>query len=94
MQLARNVRTTRSPNIAGASRMRTPYCDLSNGSLEFNLLFSMTFSFGWLADGTLRYPMQGAYPGCGNRTGIIGSSEVVTDKLNTRKDAYCYKATG
>ena len=79
---------------AGTSRMPTHQSELSSGSLEFNLLFSMTFSYGWLADGTLRFPMQSVHPDCGNRKGIIGSSEVVKDKLNTRGDAYCYKPTG
>ena len=44
----------------------------------------MIFSHGWLADSSVRYPMQKAVGGCGNKKGIIGSPLPREDKENTR----------
>nr|XP_058940204.1 brevican core protein-like [Pocillopora verrucosa] len=46
--------------------------------------------YGWLADATLRYPMQTIQPNCGSLTGIIGSSTPQHNKSKT-SNAWCYK---
>ena len=45
--------------------------------------------FGWLADGTARYPMYEKKSNCGNKIGIAGipSLRVKNEKYN----AWCYK---
>ncbi|XP_066017845.1 aggrecan core protein-like [Pocillopora verrucosa] len=45
--------------------------------------------YGWLADATLRYPMQTSKPGCRDRIGII-ESPTPQDK-STTSNAWCYK---
>ncbi|XP_078370686.1 uncharacterized protein LOC144654413 isoform X2 [Oculina patagonica] len=46
-------------------------------------------SFGWLADGTARFPMQEKMTNCGNIIGIAGSP-TPRDKDN-KYNAWCYK---
>ncbi|KAJ7371439.1 Hyaluronan and proteoglycan link protein 3 [Desmophyllum pertusum] len=46
-------------------------------------------ALGWLADGTARFPMRTASPGCGNYIGIVGSSTPINK--NTKYNAWCYK---
>lgn len=45
--------------------------------------------YGWLKDGTIRYPMQQVHDNCGGMLGIVGSNTI---KIKSEKsNAWCYK---
>ena len=59
------------------------------GQLHSSIVTLFFFRYGWLADATLRYPMQTSKPGCQDRIGII-ESPTPQDK-STTFNAWCYK---
>ncbi|KAL9973639.1 hypothetical protein ACROYT_G020120 [Oculina patagonica] len=71
-------------------------CEILGAALAtFNQLYAawkaghQHCSNAWLADSTVRFPMQEAKSGCGNKIGIVGSSKPMA---KTRKyNAWCYK---
>ncbi|KAL9973606.1 hypothetical protein ACROYT_G020083 [Oculina patagonica] len=72
------------------------FCEIHGATLAtYNQLYAAweagleKCEYGWLADSTVRYPMQGEYSGCENKIGIIGSS-TPEDKTN-KYNAWCYK---
>ncbi|XP_078370347.1 uncharacterized protein LOC144654122 [Oculina patagonica] len=72
-------------------------CEIYDATLAtFNQLYAAWESglqkcaFGWLADGTARYPMQEERSGCGNTIGIVGNP-TLRDKNNRKYNAWCYR---
>ncbi|CAH3039677.1 unnamed protein product [Porites lobata] len=74
------------------------FCDLLGATAaSYDMLYSawkaalQKCAYGWLADGTVRYPMHVLKSNCGNKTGIVGSS---TPRNKTKMfDVWCYKET-
>ena len=57
----------------------------------YHFLIILFARWGWLADGTVRYPMHTKSPNCGNAIGLHGSSSPI-DK-ETKRNAWCYRPT-
>lgn len=72
-----HVNNTSLQNLVTIYKLRLP--------TFFLLLLSRR---GWLIDATVRFPMQTKKNGCGNKIGIIGSSE--KQNKGEKSNAWCY----